>query len=257
MTQLRELGWEGLPPPGPQTRRPNPTTKDQQDPSATPIAISLGLTKGDPQLNVLHPSPLESTTTSETGTIPASPTTQSPSSVSSVSDFTVTGTSDDEHPIDPKAITPHDTFYFEDGNVEVLCGSTLLRIYTSILSFHYPALRWMFARTSLASAESPNGCPRIMSSDSPRDFTTLLKAISLPGYVTLLLHRRMTPLTVRLQIPRTEQSPGFRHIFIPPANHTQVRTTQPPIRATRARSWRIPRDFRVAFFFRSAWGEWL
>jgi hypothetical protein len=88
-------------------------------------------------------------------------------------------------PIDPTTITPHDTFYLEDGNVEVLCGNTLFRVHTSILSFHSPALRRMFSQTGLATAESPNGCPRILSSDPATDFATLLKMIYLPGYVAL------------------------------------------------------------------------
>ena len=185
--QLRERRWEGLPPP-PEFKKPKPITKDQQDPSATPIATSLGLPKGDPQPNVLHPSSPEHITTPETDTVPASPITQSPSiSVSSLSDFTIADTSDDESPIDPTTITPHNTFYLEDGNIEVLCGNTLFRVHTSILSFHSPALRRMLAQASLASAESPNGCPRILSSDPPRDFTTLLKMIYLPGYAALLL----------------------------------------------------------------------
>ena len=188
MVQLRECGWEGLPPPPEfKTRKPKPATKDQQDPSATPIATSLGLPKEDPRPNILHPSPPEPITTPETDTVSASPVTQSPSiSVSSLSDFTIADTSDDESPIDPTTITHHDTFYLEDGNVEVLCGNVLFRVHTSILSFHSPALRRMFAQASLASAESPKGCPRILSSDPPRDFATLLKMIYLPGYVTLL-----------------------------------------------------------------------
>ena len=189
MTALRGCGWKGLlPPPEFKTRKPKPITKNQQDPSATPIATSLGLPKGDPQPNVLHPSPPEFITAPETDTVPASPIAQSPSvSVSSLSDFTIADTSDDESPIDPTTITPHDTFYLEDGNVEVLCGNTLFRVHTSILSFHSPALRRMFDQASLESAESPNGCPRVLSSDPPRDFATLLKMIYFPGYVTFLL----------------------------------------------------------------------
>ena len=91
--------------------------------------------------------------------------------------------SDDELPTDPTAVTPHQTFYLEDGNVEVLCGNILFRVHTTILSFHSPALRRMFAQTNLTTAESPNGCPRIQSSDASNDFATLLKMIYLPGYV--------------------------------------------------------------------------
>ena len=123
-------------------------------------------------------------TTPEIDQIPATPDTYSPSiSIATLSDFTVADTSDNESPIDPATITPHDTFYLEDGNVEVSCRSILFRVHTSILSFHSPALRRMFAQTSLAKAESPNGCPRILSLDTTMDFTTLLKMIYLPGFV--------------------------------------------------------------------------
>ena len=67
--------------------------------------------------------------------------------------------------------------------MEVLCGNTLFRVHTSILSFHSPALRRMFTQTGLTSAESPNGCPRILSSDTAMDFVALLKMIYLPGYI--------------------------------------------------------------------------
>ena len=94
-------------------------------------------------------------------------------------------TPDDELPIDPTAITQHETFYIEDGNVEVLCGNALFYLHTSILSFHSPALRRMFSQNSLAMGEPSNGCPRILSSDTAKDFTTLLKMIYLPGSVAL------------------------------------------------------------------------
>ena len=106
-------------------------------------------------------------------------------SIASLSDFTVADTSDDESPIDPTTVTHHDTFYLEDGNVEVLCGNTLFRVHTSVLAFHSPALRRMFTQTSLATADSPNGCPRIPSSDTATDFATLMKMIYLPGSAVL------------------------------------------------------------------------
>jgi len=40
----------------------------------------------------------------------------------------------------------------------------------------------MFAKSNLTAAESPNGCPRIPSSDTATDFSTLLKVIYLPEY---------------------------------------------------------------------------
>ena len=189
MIGLRERGWEGLPPPPKfTTEKPKPTGKDQKDFAATPVATSLGLPKGDLQPQIPQPPPLESVTAPEIDTVPASPVPQSPSiSVSTLSDFTIADTSDDDSPIDPTVITTHTTFYLEDGNVEVLCGNTLFRVHTTILSFHSPALCRMFGQTNLASAESPNGCPRILSSDTATDFATLLKMIYLPGYIILPL----------------------------------------------------------------------
>jgi hypothetical protein len=181
--ELRERGWEGLhPPPVFTTGKPKSASANQKDPAATPIATSLGLPSGDPGTQILQPPPPESVTALETDAVPASPTTQSPSiSIATLSDFTIADTSDDETSIDPMAATPHKTFYFEDGSVEVLCGITLFRVHTSVLSLHSPALRRMFAPTSLVAAESPNGCPRILPTDMAADFATLLKVIYLPG----------------------------------------------------------------------------
>ena len=215
---LRERGWEGLlPPPVFSTRRPRQAGVNQQDVAATPIVVPLGLPNTDPVPQIPQSPPLESVTIPESDATPASPTTPvtlSPSiSTATLSDFTIADTSDDEspidptiadnsgderpvnpiiadtsdeeHPIDPTAITPHETFYLEDGNGEVLCGRTLFRVHTTVLSFHSPTLRRMFAQTNLAAAESPNGCPRIPASDTPQDFAALLKTIYLPGFVAL------------------------------------------------------------------------
>jgi len=206
ITGLRERGWEGLPPPPIfTTGKPKPVGAKQRDPAATPIATSIGLPNRDPEPQnprlepqIVQSPPLESITIPEPDAVPASPVTQSPSiSIATLSDFTIADASDDESqinptisdasddelPIDPTTVAQHNTFYLEDGNVEVLCGNTLFRVHTSVLSFHSPALRRMFAQASLATAESPNGCPRITSSDTATDFTTLLKMIYLPGFV--------------------------------------------------------------------------
>jgi hypothetical protein len=161
----------------------------QEDPSATPVATSLGLLGVDLEFQTFGTPPLDSVTTPETEPISRSPVTLSPStSVATLSDFTVADVPDDESAVDLTTITPHSTFNFEDGNVEVLCGKTLFRVHTSILSLHSPALRQMFIQANLAAAESPNGCPRILSSDTASDFATLLKVIYLPGYVNSSLH---------------------------------------------------------------------
>jgi len=249
---LRERGWEGLPPPPIfMTGKSKPAGARQGDPAATPIAMSLGLPNRDPEPQILQSPPLEPVAVPETDAIPASPTTQSPSiSIASLSDFTIadasddesqidpriSDTSDDELPIDPTTIAPHKTFYLEDGNVEVLCGNVLFRVHTSVLSFHSPALRRMFAQTNLAAAESPNGCPRIGSSDTATDFSTLLKMIYLPGFVGPLEFNQVLPLTpVCPQIPWAEQSAGFQHVLVPPPNHGEVRNARHPIPDTRGR----------------------
>ena len=201
---LRERGWEGLPPPPVfTTGKPKPTgvIVNQKDPAATPVVMSLGLPNRDLEPQIPQPSPPELPAIPGVDTTPespATPATQSPSiSIAGLSDFTTSGASDDGSPtdkfadisddellVDPAAVAPHETFYLEDGNVEVLCGNTLFRVTVSVLSFHSPTLRQMFAKTNLAGAESPNGCPRIPSSDTAADFTTLLKLIYLPGFVT-------------------------------------------------------------------------
>ena len=206
ITGLRERGWEGLPPPPVfTTGKSKPVGAKQRDPAATPIATSIGLPNRDPEPQnpplepqIAQSTLLESITIPETDAVPASPVTQSPSiSIATLSDFaiadasdeesridsTISDSSDDELPSDPTTVPQHKTFYLEDGNVEVLCGNTLFRVHTSVLSFHSPALRRMFTQASLATAESPNGCPRISSSHTATDFTTLLKMIYLPGFV--------------------------------------------------------------------------
>ena len=155
---LRDCGWEGLPPPPPVFTMgdPNLIGADRNDAAIAPAVIPLGLPNRDPEPQIIQPPPLEPVPAAENDMAPASP-------------------------VDPTVIIPHDTFYHEDGNVEVLCGNTLFRAHTSILSFHSPALRRMFAQATLTTAESPNGCPRISSTDTARDFVTLLKIIYLPG----------------------------------------------------------------------------
>ena len=189
---------------------------NQSDPAATPVVTSLGLPNRDLEPQISQPPPPAPVTVPEPEPIPVSPVppvTHSPSiSIATLSDFTIADasdgesyveptnadTSDDEPPTDPTAVTPHQTFYLEDGNVEVLCGNTLFRVHTTILSFHSPALRRMFAQTNLVTAESPNGCPRILSSDAPKDFATLLKMIYLPGSVAPPACHWTVPLTTHL-----------------------------------------------------------
>jgi hypothetical protein len=192
VSELRKRGWEGLPPPPVfATGIPKAVTViGLEDPGATPLATTLGLPDSDLEPHVPHSPPLETVGVPESETTPSPPAAQSPSiSIATLSDFEVADIFEDESPVDSTTLTPHDTFNFEDGNVEVLCGNTLFRVHTRILSLHSPALRQMFAQASLVTAESPYGCPRILSSDKATDFTTLLKMIYLPEYVPSHLRR--------------------------------------------------------------------
>jgi hypothetical protein len=192
VVELRESGWEGLPPPPVfMTGKAKMAGANEKDPAATPVMKSSGIPTRHLEPQLFQPPP-EPIVLSETDTIAGSPVPQSPSisiTTSALSDLTVADTSDDEPPLDSATITPHDAFYLEDGNAEVLCGNTLFRIHAGVMSFHSPVLGQMFAKANLADAESPNGCPRIPSSDTVTDFTTLLKVIYLPAYAALPLWR--------------------------------------------------------------------
>ena len=114
---------------------------DQKDSAVTPIITSLGLPSGDPEPQIPQPPPVDPVTTPEIDPVPVTPNTQLPSiSIATLSDFTIVDTSNDESPADPTVIIPHDMFYLEDRNVEVLCRNTLFRVHTSILSLHSCAL---------------------------------------------------------------------------------------------------------------------
>ena len=209
--KLRERGWEGLPPPPVFTAdKPGPNGTGKEDPSATPVAAYLGLPNIDPENQCSHAPPPESVTVPETEAIPSSPVIQSPPiSIATMPDFEVADILDDESPTDPTTVTLHDTLNFEDGNVEVLCGNTLFRVHASILSLHSPGLRQMFAQATLATAKSPNGCPRILSSDKATDFATLLKTVYLPGYVGSSLLDVLFRLPYCYRFPERDKVPDF------------------------------------------------
>jgi len=179
--RLRERGWEDLPPPPVlRSAKPEITLSKSQDPTATPIATSLGLPGVGEQsqpLTLPSPAPDIPSGRSPQSSAPPSPST----SITALSDFTIADSLDDEPILEPETMTPHDTFYLDDGSVEVVCDKTLFRIHAGALSFHSPVLRQMFSPANLTAAESPNGCPRVVSSDPPTDFATLLKAVYLPG----------------------------------------------------------------------------
>jgi hypothetical protein len=121
-------------------------------------------------------------TTSSSDTIieiPASSVSSPAMSISTMSDLTPTELDDIEN--GQEEATSQETFYFEDGNVEVACGDSTFRVHSTIVSFSSSKLRETLSRPALLKAPTPEGCPRITVSDSAEDFAMLLKMIYTPG----------------------------------------------------------------------------
>ena len=130
--------------------------------------------------SVLH----DAWSSSETfANIPATAATSPTSSISTVSDLTPTELGEETDHGGEEVTTRHDIFYFEDGNVEIVCDDTVFRVHSTIISFSSPKLRDMVSPTTLLDAPIPEGCPRIVFMDSAEDFAVLLKMIYTPGCV--------------------------------------------------------------------------
>jgi hypothetical protein len=106
-------------------------------------------------------------------------------SVSTISDMTPTELGEDiGERNNERMTTRHETFYFEDGNVEILSGSTVFRVHSTIVSFSSPKLREILSQSALLHAPAPEGPPCITVTDSAVDFAALLKMIYTPGWVS-------------------------------------------------------------------------
>jgi hypothetical protein len=104
-------------------------------------------------------------------------------SISTVSDLTPTEFDESERGKTQTAAR-HDTFYFREGDVEIVCGDTIFRVHSSIVSFSPSKLREILSQQALLDAPTPEGRPRITISDSTDDFAILLKMIYTPGLVS-------------------------------------------------------------------------
>ena len=111
-------------------------------------------------------------------------------SISTVSDLTPTELGEEIERSDEQTPTRHETFYFEDGNVEILCGDTIFRVHSTVISFSSPKLREMLSPTTLLDAPTPEGCPRVVFEDSAEDFAVMMRVICIPGFVPLFLDLR-------------------------------------------------------------------
>jgi hypothetical protein len=105
-------------------------------------------------------------------------------SISTVSDLTPMEFGEESERGETQTTTRHGSLYFEDGNVEIVCGDTVFRIHSSIVSFSSSELRDILSQQALLDAPTPEGRPRITTSDSTEDFATLLKMIYTPGLVS-------------------------------------------------------------------------
>ena len=113
--------------------------------------------------------------------IPSTATSSPTMSISTVSDLTSTEFDEEIEHSEGGMTARHDAFYFEDGNVEIVCGDTVFRVHSSILSYSSPKLRDMLSPSTLLDAPMPEGCPRIVFADSVEDFAVLLRVICTPG----------------------------------------------------------------------------
>ena len=106
-------------------------------------------------------------------------------SISTMSDLTPTEFDEDFGEDSDKRIpTRHEMFYLEDGNVEIVCGQTIFRIHSPVVSFSSPILRDMLSSSALLGAPMSEGCPQVIFKDSAEDFGILLKMIYTPGHVS-------------------------------------------------------------------------
>ena len=117
--------------------------------------------------------------------IPAGTISSPTLSISTISDLTPTELGEEiehkEEEEEEQTTTHHDTFYFEDGNVEIVCGHTLFRVHSTIISFSSSKLRDILSPLALLHAPTPEGRPQIIVSESAKDFGILLKMIYTPG----------------------------------------------------------------------------
>jgi hypothetical protein len=133
--------------------------------------------------SIVHDVASFSDTTAE---VPVSTSSSPTLSISTISDLTPTELDEDiREGSGEKTPARHETFYLEDGNVEIVCGHTLFRVHATTVSFSSQKLRDILSHSALLYAPMPEGRPRIAVTDTAEDFAVLLKMIYTPGLVSL------------------------------------------------------------------------
>ena len=81
---------------------------------------------------------------------------------------------------EPRILTRHPEFWFNDGSVILNVETTSFRVHSSILCKHSTVFADMFSLPQLATREEQDGCPVVDMPDSAEDFACLLRAFYEP-----------------------------------------------------------------------------
>jgi len=228
-TEEREGEEEGEVAAGIPTEIETPVAFAPKDlPTTTDTGIPPPILQGVESFSVLHDVGLSSGafTDDRTATV-SSPTL----SISSISDLTPTEFGEEiEESGDERVPTRHETFYLEDGNVEIVCGHTIFRVHSPIVSFSSPNLRDTLSPSTLLNAPMSEGCPRIVFKDSAEDFAVLLKMIYTPGHVhpPPSMWVPWADRTTDEQVPNKAQGSRIYNVRVSPSDGNQVRVLRRP-----------------------------
>ena len=77
--------------------------------------------------------------------------------ISTVSDLTPTELDEEIERTEEQTPIRHNTLYFEDGNVEIMCEYTVFRVHSTVLSFSSPKLQDILSPSVLLNAPMPEG----------------------------------------------------------------------------------------------------
>jgi MIF4G domain len=78
-------------------------------------------------------------------------------------------------------LSQHNKFYFEDGNLLIVCEGTVFRVHTTVLSLNSPIIREKLSPRNIALAGRVRGSPCLYFPDSAHEFATLLNVLYDPG----------------------------------------------------------------------------
>ena len=88
-----------------------------------------------------------------------------------------------------KALTHHEEFWLDDGNVVLVAQTVAFRMYRGLLAAQSTVFADMFASSTHKADEMIEGCPVVRVSDSPEDLAQLFRVI-LPTTHRRCVHSR-------------------------------------------------------------------